>query len=114
MDVKSSIAAQAITAESVFVPVWDPLVRVSHWLMPPAVLVDRITDEPRWMYVWLGYLVAALLVLRVAWGFLGSEHARFADFVTGPRAVIDYLILPVSFASNRGSISGTAQPEGQW
>jgi cytochrome b len=43
------------------------------------------------MHVWLGYLVAAFVVLRVAWGFLGPEHARFSDFVTGPRAVINYL-----------------------
>lgn len=101
MNVESSIAGRPIAAKSAFVPVWDPLVRVSHWLMATAVLVDWITDEPRWMHVWLGYLVAALVVLRVVWGFLGPEHARFADFVTGPRAVIDYLAGLIRFKSRR-------------
>jgi cytochrome b len=100
MDVKSSIAAKP-AAESAFVAVWDPFVRVSHWLMAAAVLVDWVTDEPRWMHVWLGYLVAALIVLRVAWGFLGPEHARFADFVAGPRAVVDYLAGLARFKSRR-------------
>ena len=61
MDVKSSIAAEPIPAKPAFVPVWDPLVRLSHWLLAAAVLVDWITDEPRWMHVWLGYLVVALV-----------------------------------------------------
>lgn len=101
MDVKSSIASQSVPMRSASMPVWDPLVRVSHWLMAAGVLVDWITDEPRWMHVWLGYLVAALVVLRVAWGFLGPEHARFRDFVTGPRAVIDYLAGLIRFKSRR-------------
>jgi cytochrome b len=69
--------------------------------MAAAVVIDWITDEPRWLHVWLGYLVTALVVLRVPWGFLGPERARFADFVTGPRAVIDYLAGLVRFKSRR-------------
>lgn len=98
---KSPVAAPPIPMKSACVPVWDPFVRVSHWLMAAAVLVDWITDEPRWMHVWLGYLVAALVVLRVAWGFLGPKHARFADFVTGPRAVVEYLAGLIRFKSPR-------------
>jgi cytochrome b len=29
--------------------------------------------------------------VRILWGFAGSRHARFADFVRGPRAVLAYL-----------------------
>jgi len=57
--------------------VWDPFVRVCHWLLATIVLVDWFTDEPRWMHVWLGYIGGALVLLRAAWGFVGSENARF-------------------------------------
>src|SRR4051794_39457742 len=81
--------------------VWDPFVRICHWLLATAVLVDWITDEPRWMHVWLGYLAVTLVLLRVIWGFIGPEHARFKSFVTGPRLVLDYLAGLVRFSSRR-------------
>jgi len=39
----------------------------------------------------LGYVALGLLVLRVFWGFFGSETARFSRFVKGPRAIVAYL-----------------------
>ena len=89
------------STQTVEVRVWDPFVRVFHWLLAAAVLVDWITDEPRWMHVWLGYLAAALVVLRVLWGLAGSEHAQFTDFVRGPRQVLGYLAGLIRFSSRR-------------
>ena len=83
------------------VRVWDPLVRSVHWLLAAAVIVDWATDEPLWMHTWLGYLALALVVVRVAWGFVGPEHARFVSFVRGPRLVFDYLAGLVRFSSKR-------------
>jgi cytochrome b len=83
------------------VQVWDPFVRASHWLLATAVIVDWLTDEPRWMHVWLGYLTAVLVVLRVLWGFVGPEHARFANFMHGPHAVLNYLAGLMRFSSPR-------------
>ena len=81
--------------------VWDPFVRVAHWLLALVVIFDWITDEPRWMHVWLGYLALVIVVLRIAWGFIGTKHARFKDFVVGPRLAFDYLAGLVRFASKR-------------
>ena len=83
------------------VRVWDPLIRVMHWLLAAAVIVDWFTDEPLWMHTWLGYLVAALVVLRVVWGFVGPENARFVSFVRGPVVVFDYLAGLIRFSSKR-------------
>ncbi|MBO0754217.1 MAG: cytochrome b/b6 domain-containing protein [Bradyrhizobiaceae bacterium] len=83
------------------IPVWDPYVRLSHWLLAAAVLTDWVTDEPRWMHVWLGYLATALVILRVLWGFVGPEHARFMNFVTGPRQTFSYLFALLRFSSKR-------------
>jgi cytochrome b len=83
------------------VRVWDPLVRAVHWVLAAAVIVDWFTDEPLWMHTWLGYLALALVVLRIVWGFVGSEHARFVSFVRGPQLVFDYLAGLVRFSSKR-------------
>jgi cytochrome b len=83
------------------VRVWDPVVRAVHWVLAAAVIVDWFTDEPLWMHTWLGYLALALVVLRIVWGFVGPEHARFVSFVRGPQLVFDYLAGLVRFSSKR-------------
>jgi cytochrome b len=83
------------------VRVWDPFVRISHWLLAGAVLVAWVTDEPLWLHTYLGYLAAILVVLRVAWGFVGPEHARFVNFVHGPKLVFNYLGHLIRFSPPR-------------
>jgi cytochrome b len=89
------------SVQAVEVRVWDPLIRVVHWLLAAAILVDWFTDEPLWMHTWLGYVAGALIVLRIVWGFAGPENARFVSFVHGPRMVFDYLAGLVRFSSKR-------------
>jgi cytochrome b len=89
------------TSSTTDIRVWDPFVRAFHWILVAAILVDWVTDKPLWLHSYLGYLVAVLIVLRVIWGFAGPEHARFASFVRGPRAVADYLAGLVRFSSPR-------------
>jgi cytochrome b len=83
------------------VRVWDPLVRSAHWLLAAAVLVDWATDEPLWIHSWLGYLAGAVVVVRVVWGFVGPQNARFVNFVHGPRMVFDYFVGLMRFSSKR-------------
>ncbi|HSN33956.1 MAG TPA: cytochrome b/b6 domain-containing protein [Ideonella sp.] len=74
--------------------VWDAPVRVFHWLMVASFAGAWLTAESeRWalLHVTLGYTMAGLIVFRLLWGLLGTRHARFADFVRGPRAVLAYL-----------------------
>lgn len=99
MDAGNTVTSQAVHTDTV--PVWDAFVRVFHWSLAAAVVIDLVTDEPRWMHVWLGYLAGALVGLRVIWGFIGPEHARFASFITRPRGTLDYLAGLVRFSSRR-------------
>lgn len=72
--------------------VWDPVVRIVHWGLAGSVLIAFLTED-EWLdlHVYAGYTAAGLLALRIVWGFVGSRHARFADFVRGPRATLAYL-----------------------
>jgi len=74
--------------------VWDAPVRVFHWLMVLSFAGAYLSAESeRWrlLHVTLGYTMAGLVAFRVLWGFVGTRHARFGNFVRGPAAVWRHL-----------------------
>lgn len=74
------------------IKVWDPLVRIFHWSLVTAFVVAFLSEDERMgLHSAAGYTVLALVALRILWGFVGSRHARFTDFVYPPRTVIGYL-----------------------
>lgn len=74
------------------VRVWDPWVRISHWLLAAAFfLAYFVVEDPMAVHVWAGYLIGALLAIRLVWGVIGPRHARFADFVPGPTRLTAYI-----------------------
>ena len=94
--------------------VWDAPVRVFHWLMvlcfPPPPGSPRESERWQLLHITAGYTMAGLVAFRVLWGLMGTRHARFTDFVRGPRAVGAYLKLagePAAGAPRRA----TTRPE---
>jgi cytochrome b len=72
--------------------VWDLAQRVFHWGLVVAVALSWWAGEERLsLHIAAGYVVFSIVAARTAWGLFGSRHARFADFVRGPRAVLDYV-----------------------
>lgn len=74
--------------------VWDAPVRVFHACLALSFAGAWLTAELdgwRLVHVTFGYTVAALVLLRILWGLVGTRYARFSDFVRGPRAVARYL-----------------------
>jgi cytochrome b len=76
------------------VKVWDLAVRVGHLAMGVLVLGAFLTaeDDGRTpLHTRLGLALLGVVLFRLVWGFVGSRHARFADFVRSPREVKAYL-----------------------
>jgi cytochrome b len=87
-------ATPGAAARPASILVWDLPVRVFHWLLALSFAGAWLSAESeRWrlLHVTLGYTMGGLLVFRVLWGLVGTRHARFSDFVRGPRAVLAYL-----------------------
>jgi cytochrome b len=84
------------------VRVWDAFVRIFHWLLVltffTAYLVEP-EDSP--IHVLAGYTVLGLVLLRLVWGFVGGEHARFSDFVYRPSMVLRYVADTLRFRAKR-------------
>jgi cytochrome b len=74
--------------------VWDMPTRLFHWLLVMLVITSFVTGAigGLWMqyHKLSGYCILGLLVFRLAWGFVGGQHARFSAFVRGPGAVLAY------------------------
>jgi cytochrome b len=74
------------------VKVWDPVVRIFHWTLVITFFIDYFTEEELLtLHVWAGYILLSVLGIRILWGFTGTPHARFSDFVTTPSLAFQYL-----------------------
>ncbi len=74
------------------ITVWDPIVRIGHWTLVITFFTAYFTeDDFLTQHVWAGYLVGAVVAIRVIWGLVGSKHARFGDFVRSPAVTRRYI-----------------------
>jgi cytochrome b len=82
--------------------VWDLLVRVFHWLLVIGFVTAYFVEpEESSFHVLAGYTVLGLVLIRVIWGFVGTKHARFSDFLYRPSVVLRYLVDTVRFRAQR-------------
>ena len=74
------------------ISVWDPLIRLFHWALVLTFIIGYLTgEEESSLHIDAGYIVAGLILFRLIWGFIGSQHARFSDFLTTPATTIQHL-----------------------
>ncbi|HQT79363.1 MAG TPA: cytochrome b/b6 domain-containing protein, partial [Rhodopila sp.] len=75
------------------IKVWDIAVRLFHWAIVVLIVLAWGTqefDQMDW-HVWIGYTILALLLFRIAWGFIGSDTARFSRFLRSPASAFRHL-----------------------
>lgn len=72
--------------------VWDLPTRLFHWTLLMLVVAAWGTAENDWMdyHKLAGFGILALLLFRIVWGFVGSTHSRFADFIHRPATTLSY------------------------
>jgi cytochrome b len=78
--------------------IWDLPLRLFHWLLVVAVIGSFVSVKLGGnAMIWhgrFGYIVLSLIFFRLIWGFVGTRHARFAQFIKSPQAIFAYLKNP--------------------
>ncbi len=78
--------------------IWDLPTRLFHWLLVMAVIGSFVSVKLGGnAMIWhsrFGYIVLALIFFRLIWGFVGTHHARFSQFIKSPKAILAYLKNP--------------------
>ena len=77
------------------ITVWDLPLRLFHWLLVFAVIGAYFTGKlggnlTDW-HDRLGGFILGLLVFRLIWGFVGTTHARFSNFVPNFSKLTTYI-----------------------
>lgn len=74
------------------VRVWDPLVRLVHWGVAGAVLLNAtIVEDDSTAHEVIGYIAVGLVATRLVWGLVGTPHARFSAFPPNPVAALRHI-----------------------
>lgn len=76
--------------------VWDLPTRLFHWSLVILLGISFYTGLTGGFvemdfHMYAGYAILALVLFRIIWGFIGSEHSRFIRFVRGPTGIAAYL-----------------------
>ncbi|RTR34654.1 cytochrome b/b6 domain-containing protein [Shewanella atlantica] len=75
------------------IKVWDLPVRIFHWGM--IALLGGLwwtadAGEMEWHQV-LAYCLMVFIIFRLVWGIVGSDTARFSQFIKHPKTVLGYV-----------------------
>jgi cytochrome b len=78
---------------SLLMRVWDAPTRLFHWAIVLLVAFSYVSIKKDWIQLHFlsGYTILTLLLFRLVWGFIGSDTARFGNFLHSPIAGLRHL-----------------------
>ena len=73
--------------------VWDAPIRLFHWIIVLLVCTSWYFAETDQLplHFLSGYCILTLLLFRLVWGVVGSDTARFAQFMRSPALALRHL-----------------------
>ncbi|WVN41264.1 cytochrome b/b6 domain-containing protein [beta proteobacterium MWH-UniP1] len=74
----------------VYIRVWDPIVRIGHWLLVLCFAAVYFYADKFPLHAYAAYLIMAYMAFRIFWGVIGPRPVRFRAFVYSPKAVLRY------------------------
>lgn len=98
--------------------IYDLPTRAFHWIFAGAflsafIISKTVSDDSSVFpyHMLLGVLLAAVAVLRIIWGFIGSRYARFSAFRLNPK---DLLVYFGDFFNPRAKRDSGHNPASSW
>ena len=93
-------------------PAWDPVIRLTHWCVAFAVVLNGlIVEDESLIHIWIGYAAIACLLLRFFWGVIGTDEARFTSFPPSIAAAKTHL---ADLLAGRHKTYRSHNPIGTW
>jgi cytochrome b len=78
--------------------VWDLPTRLFHWFLTVGLVAcfafaQLSGEHGTWFsaHMLVGIVLGLMLLMRVAWGIIGSKYARFDSFLFSPITVLNYV-----------------------
>ena len=104
-----------LSTEAPSVHVWDLAVRVFHWALVALVVLSfttaQIGGNAMEIHELSGFTILALVLFRIAWGFVGGTYARFSNFTHGLAAARAYAR---TLRAGRPAFHAGHNPLGSW
>ncbi|WP_322865628.1 cytochrome b/b6 domain-containing protein [Aquicoccus sp. G2-2] len=94
------------------IQVWDIAVRLFHWSLVIGFGANALIVDPESaLHQQIGYAILVLVGCRIVWGFVGTRHARFADFPPSVAGAVEHV---ADIARSRRKVHVGHNPLGAW
>jgi len=74
------------------VRVWPLTVRLLHWALAALVIADLVIDDGGPLHRWVGYVAAALVLVRLAWATVQGELAELRPSLSRTSSYVGQLL----------------------
>jgi len=75
--------------------IWDLPLRLFHWLLVVSIAASWYTSKQDngliAYHLLTGYFALGLIVFRILWGFFGTAHAKFSNFLPSLKKITAYI-----------------------